>query len=403
MTKIRDLSAATAVTATTIFEVTTDPSGTPASEKATALQVADYILNGAVSGATEATSMDEATDWLPAVVSSNRRKVSTKTVFQSAAGLSLKPTSLLADILILLNSAAANAAVKTTVDGILVAAAEGETATYPTDPLVSMIDDGAGDAISMTPENLAKGIIVNASAFSGTIAVSTDLLFFYDASAGQLMSITPAGLLNVIGVLSQFSGAIDGAADRLFYFEDGVGMQWISPDHLVAGKHTIFIPAGAMVSTTTNGAADGSTELATNDVMLKTKDFDTGTAEKAQFMCPLPKGYNGSTVTVRGYWTAASGSGGVAIEVAARAFSDDDALDQAFGTAVVLTDTLITANDLHVTAESSAMTIAGTPADHDMIAFQVSRAVANGSDTLGVDMKLLGIAVYFTTDARDDT
>lgn len=364
MTEINELPAASALTADDLIEIENDPSGTPQSQKLTGALLAAFAL-GYVASQTEATAMDEATDFLAAIVGGNTRKVSPKTIFQTLNGLSLKPTLALGDQLVALNSADSNAAVKTTADGILVAARNAETTTYPADPLVQMIDDGNADAITMTPNDLLKGLILALSAFSDTIVGGSDLMLFYDQSASVFRSITP--------------------------------------DKLAGGRHTVFIPAGATTSTTTNGAADGTTELATNDVMLKTKDFDTGTVEKVQVMFPLPKGYNGGTITVQGYWTAASGSGGVAIEVAARAFSNDDALDQAFGTAVVMTDTLIAANDLHVTAESSALTIAGTPADLDLICLQVSRAVANGSDTLGVDMKFLGLAVYFNTDARDDT
>lgn len=232
-----------------------------------------------------------------------------------------------------------------------------------------------------------------------------DALIAFDADTGQVLKVT---LANAVGAvmpgLSTFTDTIDGASDYTFYWDASASaLRRITPNKLAGGKQTIWVPAGAMVSTTTNGAADGTTELATNDVMLKTKDYDTSTLEKAQFTVAFPKSYDGGTVTFRAYWTAASGSGGVAISVAARAFSNDDALDTAFGTAVTVTDTLITANDLHDTGESSAITIAGTPADHDLIIFEVSRAVSNGSDTLGVDMKLLGVAVYFTTDVRDDT
>lgn len=51
---IAQLPAASAVAATTIFEVTTDPGGTPASEKATVAQVLTYVL--ANSPATLSTS-----------------------------------------------------------------------------------------------------------------------------------------------------------------------------------------------------------------------------------------------------------------------------------------------------------------------------------------------------------
>lgn len=246
--------------------------------------------------------------------------------------------------------------------------------------------------------NLAAGLIKGDGA--GTLSAVTISSF-----AEGLLDDTSAGAMRTtLGfTTSDLSAFTDPqGADYALAF-DGTTLKIITFNALAGGKQTIYVPAGAMISTTTNGAADGTTELATNDVMLKTKDFDTSTLEKAQFSVALPKSYNGSTVTFRAYWTAASGSGGVAISLAARAFSNDDALDQAFGTAQTVTDTLITANDLHDTGESSAITIDGTPADHDLVLFEVSRAVSNGSDTLGVDMKLLGIAVYFTTDARDDT
>jgi len=54
--------------------------------------------------------------------------------------------------------------------------------------------------------------------------------------------------------------------------------------HGFAGKQTIWVPAAAMTARTTNGAASGTTELATNDVMLSSLDFDTTTEEGAGFV-----------------------------------------------------------------------------------------------------------------------
>jgi hypothetical protein len=170
----------------------------------------------------------------------------------------------------------------------------------------------------------------------------------------------------------------------------------------MTGKQTIFIPAGAMIARTTNGAASGTTELATNDVMLKTADFDTTTEEGVGFWVGMPKSWNESTVTFEALWTAASGSGGVAFGLAAYAFSNDDAMDTAVSGQQIVTDTLITANDMHVTAESSAITIGGTPAEGDAVYFELTREVANGSDTLAVDAKLIGIRLFFSTSAGND-
>jgi hypothetical protein len=137
-------------------------------------------------------------------------------------------------------------------------------------------------------------------------------------------------------------------------------------------------------------------------VMYRTLDFDQTTQESAQFLIPMPSSWNESTVTFQACWTAASGTGGVAWDLAGLALSDDDALDQAFGTEQVVTDTLIATGDVHWTAESSAITIAGTPAANDLVIFRVRRVPANGSDTLNADAKLIAIRLFITTNDSVD-
>lgn len=168
------------------------------------------------------------------------------------------------------------------------------------------------------------------------------------------------------------------------------------------GKHTIAIPAGAMIPRTTNGAALVTVELATHDVMLRTLDFDATTEEGVGFFVPMPKSWNEGTVTFQPIWTAASGTGGVVWELDAFSFSDDDALDQAPGGAATSTDTFIAANDCHIGPESAAMTVSGTPAEGDLVYFQITRKTADASDTLTDDAKLIGIRLHFTTNAGND-
>lgn len=168
------------------------------------------------------------------------------------------------------------------------------------------------------------------------------------------------------------------------------------------GKQTIWVPAGAMTARTTNGAASGTTELATNKNMLRTLDFDSAAEEFAQFEVAMPKSWNEGTLTAQPVWTAASGSGGAVWGVQAVATSDDDAMDVAFGSEVTSADTLLAANDCHIAPETAAITVGGTPAESDRVQFQVSRNVADGGDTLGVDAKLLGVRVFYTTNAKND-
>jgi hypothetical protein len=170
------------------------------------------------------------------------------------------------------------------------------------------------------------------------------------------------------------------------------------------GKATIWVPASAMVPRTTAGAAAGTVETATNRVMIKTLDFDTTTQEFAQFSVAMPKGWNEGTVSFVPVWShaATATNFGVAWTLAGLALSDDDALDQAFGTAITVTDTGGTTNDLYRGPESAPVTIAGAPVENDVVIFQLARDPANGADTMAIDARLHGIALYITYDAPTD-
>jgi hypothetical protein len=172
---------------------------------------------------------------------------------------------------------------------------------------------------------------------------------------------------------------------------------------ITGGTHTIFIPATAMTARTTNGAATGTTEMATNMNMFATLNFDATTAEYAQFCVRMPKSWDEGTVTFAPTWShAAAATYGVVFELAGIAISNDDAGDVAFGTAQSSTDTGGTTNDIYIGPTSSAITIAGTPQAEDYVMFQINRAPANGSDTLDVDARLHGITLYYTVNAATD-
>src|SRR6185369_3732206 len=162
-----------------------------------------------------------------------------------------------------------------------------------------------------------------------------------------------------------------------------------------------------MIARTTNGAASGTTEMATNKQMVKTLDFDTTTQEFAQFSIQMPKSWDESTVTAKFVWShaATTTNFGVVWALEAYAFSDDDALDAAWGTAQQVADTGGTTNDLYRTAATSAITVGGTPAAEDVVYYQVKRVPAGGSDTMAIDARLHGVMLIYTinpaTDATD--
>ena len=168
------------------------------------------------------------------------------------------------------------------------------------------------------------------------------------------------------------------------------------------GKHTIALPGAAVWARTTNGAAQESRELATNDIMVKGHAFDQTTEEAVQFYVPLPPSYNGGTFTAIHFWTTDEGGAAETVRfgISGRALANDDAMDQALGAEVTVDDTWIADNDLHVTAETAAITLAGSPAGGQLAVFQIARKVA--ADDLGGDAHWLGCLLFYTINAATD-
>jgi hypothetical protein len=79
-----------------------------------------------------------------------------------------------------------------------------------------------------------------------------------------------------------------------------------------------------------------------------------------------------------------------------RAYANDDALDQAMGTAQTATDTLTATNDVDISPATSAITLGGTAASGNPVIFQVYRDADAAGDTLATDARLLGVEISYT-------
>lgn len=172
------------------------------------------------------------------------------------------------------------------------------------------------------------------------------------------------------------------------------------------GRETIWIPALAMSPRTTSGGTVGNVEVGTNRIMLRSIDFADGASILyAQFGIRMPKSWNLGTLSYSVAWTANSVStNGVVFGLQAVALTNDETIDQAFGTAVTVTDNnTATAYQIHLSPESSALTVGSTPVAQDYVVFQIYRDPTNASDTLAATVNLVGIHLYYTTNAGDDT
>lgn len=169
---------------------------------------------------------------------------------------------------------------------------------------------------------------------------------------------------------------------------------------------SFYIPAAAIRPSYTGGcAALALVATASNQPDISSLDFDSTTAEYAQFWVRMPKSWNEETITASFLWSHGSTTTnfGVRWGLQAVAVSDGDTMAAAYGTAQEVTDTGGTTNTLYTSAKTSAITIAGTPAAEDLVAFRVYRDPANAGDTMAVDARLMGVNVFFTTTTTDET
>jgi len=245
-------------------------------------------------------------------------------------------------------------------------------------------------------------------------AAVDDLNAINGGSAGQwliLRAESPARMVTVRHgagniVTSNARDAVLDANRQLVLCFDGANWRALGDlAPVVVGRHTIWAPAGAMRPTVSNGCAPlAEAETSAGRPDISALGFDANADEHAQFQIAMPKSWNGGAVTFQAFWTsAATDTGGVAWGLQAVAVADGDAIDVAYGAPVVVGDNAQgAAQDIYVSAESSAVLIAGSPGANELVVFRVFRDVSDPADTMSEDARLIGLKIFFTTDAETD-
>ena len=170
----------------------------------------------------------------------------------------------------------------------------------------------------------------------------------------------------------------------------------------VAGKESMWIPSLAMKPTVTNGCSlHTSVETTSGRPDMVVLDFDKDADEFAQFQIAFPKSWDEGTITFQVYWAGIAATTNCVWTLQGVAISDNGTIDVVYGTAVAVDDAAQGAvEELLVSAESGAVTIAGTPAVGDICYFRIGRDISE--DNMAGDSRLLGIKLFFNTDAKND-
>jgi hypothetical protein len=167
-----------------------------------------------------------------------------------------------------------------------------------------------------------------------------------------------------------------------------------------AGKQMMWFGAAAFRNSALAPASCGDTyDSGTQDVTIPVCAFDTGaTEENAEFGFNMPKGWNEGTITMEFVWTNAGGASTetIQLKIACTGFGNDDALNTAYPADVTVADTWLAQNDLHVTAETSAITVQNA-AENDYVTCRLGRDTS--VDNMAGDLLVIGAKVYWTDNA----
>ena len=170
------------------------------------------------------------------------------------------------------------------------------------------------------------------------------------------------------------------------------------------GKDTIWVPAGAMRPTVSNGCANiTDVETTAGRPDMQVLDFDASSDEHAQFSVAFPKSWDEGNLTFQVYWTTtATDTDGVAWVLSAVKVANDSTIDVNYSNSATVTDSALgAAEDLCVSAESGTLPVSGASVD-DLVYFKIQRDVSDSHDDMAEDARLIGIKIFFTTDASND-
>lgn len=167
---------------------------------------------------------------------------------------------------------------------------------------------------------------------------------------------------------------------------------WIPAQIMYPGGGSSF-PACAALANAAYGLYYNASYLA----------FDPALDEGASFLLAMPNGWDKGSIQYQAYWSHPATATNFTVRwvIGAKAIANGVDMTSSTIAQAGVNDTGGNTNYLYI-ADKGTLTI-GSPADYDMIMFNIVRNGSAGADTLAVDAYLHGIMLYFTINTLVDT
>lgn len=268
------------------------------------------------------------------------------------------------------------------------------------------------DARTGTTENLAHADHGQFVTFSNTSAVASSLPNITATVCPSGWSCIAVNKNTGVVTITPTTVTINGLSSIKLYknqgvliWSDGTNYQCASLGYDTAGLgiYVWNVGSGGWEPTTTAGATKSKVEGATYKVNLPYVEFAASGTTHAQLIAVMPKSWNGGTIKFRHWGLAGSGAGDALLKLKGRAFASGDGYDAAdFGTEQ--TALLSTASTTLVkrSAQSSAITIAGSPAGEQLVVLDLFRVAGAGTDTLSGTYRMINCEIELSVDKKND-
>lgn len=237
--------------------------------------------------------------------------------------------------------------------------------------------------------------------FRPALAVPAHLLLALDAHVDTKAAVATRGAMIKGAVGVEWESLLIGSSGK-YLRADGLDPSWsaILVGDLPGGaKRTLVLTARGIMPNATQGCAPAVRVEGSNGANYSVADFASG--EEGSWEVVMPDNYDGGTVTFTYHWVAPTGSSAsdtVIFGLKGIAYANDLAIDTALGSQVTVTDTVLAVGDVHISAESAAVTLAQGPAGGEPAIFEIERT----GGTMSEEARLWLVKISYGTDNYSD-